>query len=235
MPVAQFAHRGEPQPIGGAWSALDEVPPPDQPCALTAAFADVSAGVSTFEAGEDIFRPGEPASFVYRVTRGAVVSYRLYADGRRQVTGFSLPGDFLGLEAGVEYHAHAQALGPVTARVLRRARLSAMAATDGALARDLWRMSLRAFRRSEDHVMILARQSAAERVATFLLDYADHAGAEDVIDLPMSRQDMADYLGLTIHTVSRSLSQLQSDGLIAARSSRHVRLLRRDRLEAIRE
>lgn len=206
-----------------------------KPCELAAAFMDRSAAHAHFAAGEDIFSPGEPASFVYRISEGAVITYRLYADGRRQVTGFYLTGDFLGLEASVDYRTHAQALGPVTASVLRRARLSALAAIDGGLTRALWRMSLRAFQRSEDHAMILARQGATERVATFLLDYADRVEAADVIDLPMSRQDIADHLGLTIHTVSRTLSQLQVEGLIAARSSRHVRLLRRDRLEALRE
>lgn len=216
-------------------SPAEEDATPKDACPLAAAFADRSTALCTFSAGEDIFRPGEPASFVYRITEGAVISYRLYTDGRRQVTGFSLPGDFLGLEAGVEYRTHAQALGPVAARILRRARLSALAASDGMLARALWRTSLCAFQRSEDHAMILARQGATERVATFLLDYADRIDAKTAIDLPMSRQDIADHLGLTIHTVSRTLSQLQAGGLIEARSSRHVRLLRRDRLEALRQ
>lgn len=206
-----------------------------QSCAVAAAFSDPSAILVTYEAGEDLFRAGDLANSVYRISKGTVVSYRLYADGRRQITGFSLPGDVIGLEAGVEYRVHAQALGPVTVRALKRRRLSVMAGDDSDLARDLWRLSLQAFRRSEDHVMILARQGAAERVANFLLDYADSVGADDVIELPMSRQDIADYLGLTIHTVSRSLSQLEADGLISARSRRQVRLLRRDRLEALRE
>lgn len=208
---------------------------PTDRCELCEAFSDLSGAPAGFAAGEEIFAQGEPASFVYRIASGAVISYRLLADGRRQVTGFHLPGDFLGLEAGIDYRTHAQALGPVRATVLRRARLSAVAATNGGLARALWQMSVRAFQRSEDHAMILARQGATERVAAFLLDYADRVGVRDVVDLPMSRQDMADHLGLTIHTVSRTLSQLQAGGMIEARSSRHVRLLRRDRLEPFRE
>jgi CRP/FNR family transcriptional regulator/CRP/FNR family nitrogen fixation transcriptional regulator len=122
----------------------------------------------------------------------------------------------------------------VTVAAVRRADLARLAATDSHLARALWQMSVRAFQRSEDHAMILARQGATERVAAFLLDYADRVGAIHVLDLPMTRQDMADHLGLTIHTVSRTLSQLQDQGLIEARSTRHVRLLRRDLLERIR-
>lgn len=81
--------------------------------------------------------------------------------------------------------------------------------------------------------MILARQGATERVAAFLLDYADRVCAIEQVDLPMTRQDIADHVGLTIHTVSRTLSQLQAEGLIQARSSRHLRLVRRDLLERI--
>ena len=165
---------------------------------------------------------------------GAAISYRLLNDGRRQVTEFHVAGDFLGLEASLEYRTTAEALGAVTVAAVRRADLARLAADDSGLARALWQMSVRAFHRSEDHAMILARQGAAERVVSFLLDYADRVGASDIVDLPMTRQDMADHLGLTIHTVSRTLSQLQSHGLIEARSSRHVRLLRRDLLERIR-
>ena len=91
-----------------------------QSCAVAAAFSDPSAILVTYEAGEDLFRAGDLANSVYRISKGTVVSYRLYADGRRQITGFSLPGDVIGLEAGVEYRVHAQALGPVTVRALKR-------------------------------------------------------------------------------------------------------------------
>ena len=162
------------------------------------------------------------------------MSYALRADGRRQVTGFHLPGGFLGLEAGVAHSTTAEALTVVEAQAMDRADLALRAATDNPLARALWQASVGAFQRSEDHALILARQGATERVAAFLVDFSDRLGGADVIDLPMTRQDIADYLGLTIHTVSRTLSQLQSDGLIAAKSSRHVRLLRRARLEWMR-
>jgi CRP/FNR family transcriptional regulator/CRP/FNR family nitrogen fixation transcriptional regulator len=92
-------------------------------------------------------------------------------------------------------------------------------------------VSVRAFQRSEDHALILARQGATERVAAFLLDFAQRNGGVLTIDLPMTRQDIADHVGLTIHTVSRTLSQLQAQGLIEARSSRQVRLLDLQRLE----
>lgn len=204
-------------------------------CELCEAFAIASSSIRTpFAAGEEIFRQGDRASFVYRVLEGAVISYRLLNDGRRQVTEFHVSGDFLGLEAGLEYRTTTEALGGATIATVRRADLAGLAAANNGLARALWHMSIGAFQRSEDHAMILARQGATERVVAFLLDYADRLGTFEIVDLPMTRQDMADHLGLAIHTVSRTLSQLQAAGLIEARSSRHVRLIRRDLLERIR-
>lgn len=216
-------------------SARPVAPAPLERCELCEAFAVVaSPGRAALAAGAEIFREGDRAGMVYRVLSGAAISYRLLNDGRRQVTEFHVAGDFLGLEAGLEYRTTADALGGATVAAVRRADLARLAANDSGLARALWQMSVRAFHRSEDHAMILARQGATERVAAFLLDYADRVGADEIVDLPMTRQDMADHLGLTIHTVSRTLSQLQDQGLIEARSSRHVRLLRRDLLERIR-
>ena len=203
-------------------------------CALCGAFANaIAAPRSPFAPGAVLFRQGEAVRLVYRVLSGAVISYRLLSDGRRQVTGFYLPGDFLGLEAGVEHTTTAEALSRVEALAMERTELAGRAVTDVGLARALWQVTVRAFRRSEDHALILARQGATERVAAFLLDFAERMGRPEIIDLPMTRQDIADHVGLTIHTVSRTLSQLQAQGLVEARSSRHVRLLQRHRLEGL--
>lgn len=203
-------------------------------CRLCAVFTTAPAAPrSPFATGEHLFRQGDPVRLVYRVLKGAVVSYRLLSDGRRQVTGFYLPGDFVGLEAGVEHTTTVEALSPVHASAIERAELAARAVTDIGLAPALWQITVRAFQRSEDHALILARQGATERVVAFLLDFAARLGDPEVMDLPMTRQDIADHVGLTIHTVSRTLSQLQTAGLIEARSTRHVRLLQRDRLDGI--
>lgn len=210
-------------------------PPAETPdCQLCAVFANASAAPrSPFAPGEQLFRQGDPVRLIYRVLKGAAVSYRLLSDGRRQVSGFHLPGDFVGLEAGVEHATTAEALGVVHASAIERADLAERAATDIGLARALWQVTIRAFHRSEDHALILARQGATERVVAFLLEFAERLGRPEFVDLPMTRQDIADHVGLTIHTVSRTLSQLQSEGLIEARSTRHVRLLQRGRLESI--
>jgi len=201
-------------------------------CDLCGAFTNATAAPrSPFAAGDILFHQGDAVRLVYRVLRGAVISYRLLSDGRRQVTGFHLPGDYLGLEAGVEHATTAEALCHVDALAMERTDLAARAVTDIGLARALWQVTVRAFRRSEDHALILARQGATERVAAFLLDFAQRLGDAVTIDLPMTRQDIADHVGLTIHTVSRTLSQLQAQGMIEARSSRQVRLLQRQRLE----
>lgn len=203
-------------------------------CRLCAVFANASpAPRSPFAPGDQLFRQGDPTGLVYRVIKGAVVSYRLLSDGRRQVTAFHLPGDFVGLEAGVEHTTAAEALSLVQASAIERGELAERAVTDMGLARALWQITVRAVQRSEDHALILSRQSATERVVAFLLDFAARLGHPDVIDLPMTRQDIADHVGLTIHTVSRTLSQLQTAGLIEARSTRHVRLLQRGRLDGI--
>ena len=212
--------------------ATPRVETPD--CHLCASFATASAAPrSPFAPGEQLFRQGDPVRLVYRIVKGAAVSYRLLSDRRRQETGFHLPGDFVGLEAGVEHSTTAEALSTVHASAIERVELADRAAIDIGLARALWQVTVRAVHRSEDHALILARQGATERVAAFLLDFAERQGHPEFIDLPMTRQDIADHVGLTIHTVSRTLSQLQTDGLIEARSTRHVRLLQRDRLECI--
>ena len=203
-------------------------------CRLCAVFTNASpAPRSPFAPGDQLFRQGDPTRLVYRVLKGAVVSYRLLSDGRRQVTAFHLPGDFVGLEAGVEHSTAAEALSLVQASAIERGELAERAVTDMGLARALWQITVRAVQRSEDHALILSRQSATERVVAFLLDFAARLGHPEVIDLPMTRQDIADHVGLTIHTVSRTLSQLQTAGLIEARSTRHVRLLQRGRLDGI--
>lgn len=208
-------------------------PAPNSCCRLCKTFADSQVAATRVNVGEEVFIEGEEADFAYRVEEGVLMSYRMLGDGRRQVVDFHLPGEFLGLEAGVEYSLTAQAVTPARVIALGRRRLAMLAADDVRLTRDLWSATVGAYQRSQDHAAILARQSATERVAAFLLSYARRIGAVRDMTLPMSRQDMADFLGLAIHTVSRTLTLLEADGLIAARSSRQVRLMRRDRLMAL--
>ena len=179
----------------------------------------------------EIYGEGDRADLVYKVVSGAVRSFRLLADGRRQIISFFLPGDVFGVEFGGERRAGAEALSDAMVIVARR---SAIASDTDQRAR-LWRRAVLELQRSQDHVLTLGRRSATERVASFLTALADRLGADEAFELPMSRQDMADYLGLTIETVSRTLTQLQADGLVQLQGCRRVRFPDRETLEELCE
>ena len=170
---------------------------------------------------------GEPATYVYRVMTGLVRTYRILADGRRQISEFFLPGDVFGLQAGQDYRLSAEAVTDCHLVAMRRGQLADRATQDGATAHKLWALTLHHLKRSEEHMLLLGRKSAAERLAWFLMDMAERIPAPDTVELPMSRQDIADYLGLTIETVSRTMTQLREDALIELPSSRRVVLRNR--------
>lgn len=176
----------------------------------------------TYARNEEIFGEAEPAGSVYRVLKGVVRTYRILADGRRQIAEFFLPGDVFGLEAGLEHRTSAEAVNDCEVLAIRRSQLGERAAADGSTAHKLWALTLNHLRRSEEHMLVLGRKSACERLAWFLMDMSLRIPAPDRVDLPMSRQDIADFLGLTIETVSRTMTQLQDEGVIALASSRQV-------------
>jgi CRP/FNR family nitrogen fixation transcriptional regulator len=185
----------------------------------------------TYGRDEEIYGEGEPAEFVYRVLTGAVRTYRVLSDGRRQVCDFVLPGDYFGVEASPDHRATAEALGDTAVLAIRRSALAELARRDIEIAGELWMMSGRRLERSQDHILMLGRKSASERVAGFLIDFAGRVEADDDFELPMSRQDIADYLGLTIETVSRTFSQFEQTGMVKAHNSRRIRLTDRRSLE----
>ena len=182
---------------------------------------------------ETIFDEGEPADRIYQLISGAVRTCRILRDGRRQIEAFHFAGDVFGLESGETYRAAAQTLGPAQVRAMPRPALEALARERGDVARRLLELTTDSLRRCQDHVLMLGRRTAGERVAALLLDLAERTGAEALLDVPMTRQDMADYLGLTIETVSRTFTQLQHDGLIALPTTRKVLLRDRRALEAM--
>jgi len=179
-----------------------------------------------FAAGEEIYAQEEEADLVYQLVRGAVRTTRLMSDGRRHIGDFYYPGDLFGVEAGPEHRYSAEALGDCEVLVVKRAALKHYGAEGERLERMIWAATAQQLERTQDHLMLLGRKTACEKVASFLLDIADRFGGE-VTTLPMGRQDMADYLGLTIETVSRMLTQLQADGLVEFCACRRFRILRR--------
>jgi CRP/FNR family transcriptional regulator, nitrogen fixation regulation protein len=184
-----------------------------------------------FSRDEEIFGEGEAADYVYQVVSGAVRTYRILRDGRRQIDEFHFAGEYFGLEVGETHRVTAEALTDASIRMIRRGALSDLAATRSDAARALFRVTAEVLQRSQDHVLMLGRRSAQERVVGLLLDIAERTNARAELDVPMGRQDMADYLGLTIETVSRALTALQDEGLIALPTVRHVVLKDRRALE----
>ena len=171
---------------------------------------------------QEVFGESEPADQVFKVVRGAVRCFRLLSDGRRQICDFYLPGDIFGIEPGMARHATAEALTETVLVAARRSTL--MEEGDADAARRLWALAMADLQRSQDHALSLGRRSAHERVANFLMDMAARLGDVDNLELPMSRQDMADYLGLTIETVSRTLTHLRVSGLIRLAGCRSIHL-----------
>ena len=174
-----------------------------------------------FVPNEEIFGEREPAEYVYKVTKGAVRTYKILCDGRRQIGGFYLPGDVFGLEVGKEHQFSAEAINDVTVLVARRSVIVSMAEHDCDTARQLWSFTGRELNRVQEHLLLLVK-TAQQRVASFLLEMSARLAATDAIELPMSRQDIADYLGLTIETVSRTMTQLVSEQAIGLPSSRRI-------------
>lgn len=189
------------------------------------------AGVRmTWRRNEEIFGEGERATCVYRVLKGVVRTYRILADGRRQIAEFFLPGEVFGLHARAVHQASAEAVTDCEVVAVRRSQLSERSLNDGATAHKLLALTLHQLLRSEQHMLILGRKTASERLAWFLMDMAERIPAPNRVELPMSRQDIADYLGLTIETVSRTMTQLQDEGVIELPTCRQVVLRNRQTL-----
>ena len=179
-----------------------------------------------FAAGEEIYAQEDQADMVYRVVSGAVRTTRLLSDGRRQIGDFYYPGDLFGLESGGEHRFSAEALGDVVVMAIKRSALVHHGEDGVRMERLIWAATARELHRTQDHLMLLGCKNACEKVAAFLLDIADRTRDELGV-LAMGRQDMADYLGMTIETVSRMLRQLQDDGLVEFSGCRRFRLKQR--------
>lgn len=190
---------------------------------------EMIGAVMPFARNSEIYGEKERAEYLYKVLKGSVRTYKVLQDGRRQIGAFHLPGDVFGFEVGDEHTYSAEAIVDCQLLLVRRTSVAALAARDGSVARQLWAMTVAELHRTQDHIMLLVK-GAQERVAGFLLEMSKRSFDSDEINLPMSRQDIADYLGLTIETVSRSLTQLEHAAAIALPSSRHIVLCNRKTL-----
>ncbi len=177
-------------------------------------------------AGTEIYAQGDETDTIHRVEYGAVRIYRLLSDGRRQIVAFHMAGETFGFEPDTQRRFYAEALVDTG---LKTVEIDA----DGRFSADLLALALRNMARAQDHLLVIGRQSALEKLAVFLLDLDARQSGNGVIDLPMTRADIGDYLGMTIETVSRSLSRLRANGCIRLKGARSIELLKRDTLRQL--
>jgi CRP/FNR family nitrogen fixation transcriptional regulator len=188
-----------------------------------------------YKKGTEIYGEKEPADYVYNVKMGAVRSYKLLSDGRRQIGAFHLAGDIFGLENGSEHRFTAEAIVDTTLRLIKRRSLELVAESDAIVARNLLSMTTNNLQHAEDHMLLLGRKTSLERVAAFLTEMDRRLAAATVMALPMCRRDIADYLGLTLETVSRALSRLHGLGILGfiGTNQRQIVLLDRQQLASL--
>ena len=193
-------------------------------------------------AGETIFFEGDVASHVYNLTSGVLRLSKLLPDGRRQIAGFLFPGDFLGITMEDEHAFTAEAITPATLCQFSRPRFDGFVDTHPHLERRLYAIAAHELAAARQQVVLLGRKTAAERVASFLLmldarriSASGSEALEGDINLPMSRADIADFLGLRIETISRELSALKASRLIRLTTTQTIRFVDRERLEQLAE
>jgi CRP/FNR family transcriptional regulator, anaerobic regulatory protein len=182
--------------------------------------------------GETLFSEGDEANDVYEVVRGSLRLYKLLPDGRRQIMGFPSAGHLLGLAPEGTHVYTAEALNEVVLCRYPRASFHRLVDDVPKLARRMWAVTADELRFAQDQMLLLGRKTATEKVASFLMMLAGHQST-DTLSVPMTRADIGDYVGLTIETVSRTLTKLKRDKLIALPHSDTIEILDRDELEAI--
>jgi CRP/FNR family transcriptional regulator, anaerobic regulatory protein len=185
--------------------------------------------------GETLFAEGDDADSVYEVVRGMLRLYKLLPDGRRLITGFLSAGHLIGLAPEGICVYTAEAITEVTVCRYTRTAFERLIDEVPGMAKRLLAVASQELCAAQNQMLLLGRKSATERVASFLLLMADRQGSEgvDAVDVPMTRSDIADYLGLTIETVSRTLTKLKQDGLIVLWTSARIEIRDREQLEEL--
>ena len=168
----------------------------------------------SFGRNAEIYAEGEMSGYVYKVLSGLVRASKLLPDGRRQISAFHMPGEMFGFEADAIHHASAEAVVPVKVVAFKWDGLPDLASTPINVVRELLSLALLGLRRTQEQLLVLGRKNALERLAAFLLEMDARSGANHIVDLAMPRHDIADYLGLTLETVSRMFAELKETGTI---------------------
>jgi CRP/FNR family transcriptional regulator len=192
---------------------------------------------TSLEPGQTLFGEGEPVCYAYNVAAGTLRLFKLLPDGRRQITGFALAGDFVGLSSGGMHPYGAEAVDRVELCRFPLQGLSGLFARVPEMEHRLLEMRDSELVAAQDRMMLLGRKTPVEKIATFLLEISarqmNWGRAASPVILPMTRGDIADYLGLTVETVSRCFTRLKADGAIALPEPTSVVLLDRERLQRL--
>lgn len=183
----------------------------------------------TYRKGTEVFGEGEEAEYVYLTLSGAIRTYKLLTDGRRQINSFHLPGDMFGLENGAVHRFTAEAVIETKVRITSRRGLLEKIEHQEEGRASLLTLVTRNLQHAENHMLLLGRKTALEKVAAFLLEMDERQSHPNEMSLPMSRRDIADYLGLTLETVSRALSTLRDDGMLQFEGQTQRQLVLLDR------
>lgn len=192
-------------------------------------------------AREALYFEGDEAGFVYEILEGAVRTSKLLSDGRRQVVAFNFAGDLIGFSHDNEHHTTCEAIAPTRVRPIRKSTLATTMRDCPEIAARLLDVAAANLDAMQDHFVVLGRKCASERLASFLLALArrEHGDGRREVSfrLPMTRSDIADFLGLTIETVSRNLTSLKVRGIIDLPQTNlvHVRDMNRLRNMALQE
>jgi CRP/FNR family transcriptional regulator, nitrogen fixation regulation protein len=206
-------------PASDPWTKSSTAGGPDAGGALRAI-----GPVLHFAQNRDIYSEGGAADVFFKLVSGVVRTCKFLSDGRRQIDAFYVAGEVFGLEAGDAHSLCAEAVSDCTVISYRRRGLEALAANDQAVSRQLFSHAMKNLARAQEHSLSLGRRNAVEKVAAFLIELFENATDAKVITLAMTRQDIADYLGLTMETVSRTLSQLERDAFIELTTARQIRM-----------
>jgi CRP-like cAMP-binding protein len=193
-------------------------------------------GVTYYPRRVQIFHEDEAADRLFKVISGTVCTYKVLSDGRRQIGGFYLPSDIFGLECAEGHTLAAETITNAKVLVIRKSVLTALASRNAALTTHLLLLTARELARVKERVLLLSSKSAQERVVGFLLEMSKRGSpTANSVDLPMSRQDIADYLGLTIETVSRTLWALENNGAIEISRRRRIQFRSRSNLVRLQQ
>jgi len=209
-------------------------------CGLTVPVTDLSSlfhrqPVERFEPGRAIFWEGDEAADVFEVADGMLRALRLLGDGRRIIVGFLRPGDLLGVSLKERYLYTVEAISPVQLRRFPRRRFEDEVARHSHLQQQLFSRLRDEMTAAQDQAVLLSRRSAEEKLANFFLMMrrSENSKHTSVVDLPMTRLDIADYLGMTIETVSRTITKFATSGVIATPERRSITVLKMETLRSL--